>query len=319
MIRLPCSDGTSLHVSRWMPARDSAEGVLLIVHGMGEYGERYAPFADFMAERGFYVYAPDLRGHGQSASMNQQPAGHFADKHGWQTVLEDLHALVQYIRAEHGSLPFFLFGHSMGSLLVRAYTQAYPSACQGVIHSAVSAPMGLIAKLGYLAALVETRLISPRGYSSRMSALLTGKFNHRIASPRTPYDWLSRDDAEVDKYIADSRIIKQFTAAFYRDMIGGAIALNNSHRMKQHPTALPMLFIAGEADPLGNYGKGAKQTQALYQRFGCSNIELQLYPEARHELFQEHNRAEVMSAVWQWMQKHLSAVETDRFGNQDQA
>lgn len=303
-----CSDGSRLHLQAWQPAEHRAIGVLLIVHGMGEYGARFTPFAGFMSERGFIVYAPDLRGHGLTAEMNRMPAGHFTDQRGWQTVLDDLHRLMERINEAHPALPLFVFGHSMGSLLVRAYTQTYKAPIQGAIHSAVSGPMGLMAKLGYRISLAEIRFIGLRGYSTRMSSLLTGNFNRRIPDRATPYDWLSRDPSEVERYIRDERIVKAFTAAFYRDMIGGAVALNSLENMRKHPVDLPMLFVSGSADPLGNYGRGAVQTRDRYKQLGALDVELLLYNDARHELFQEVNRHEVMHDIWTWIEKQLTRI-----------
>lgn len=290
--------------THYWAANQDAVAVLLIVHGMGEYGERYAPFAQYMAARGVHVYAPDLRGHGGDGS-EEQPAGHFADQDGWRLVLRDIDGLMARIRLIHPGLPLFLFGHSMGSLIARCLMHEAGDELAGVVHSAASGPQGLAARVGKELARYEMIRLGPRGYSLRLAALLSANFNRRIPSVRTTFDWLSRDVAEVDKYIADPRIIKSFTAAFYRDMFGGTLAAEKPHAMAKTPAELPLLFISGGEDPLGQYGKGLARTKRAYEKAGVRDVTLKVYPDARHELFQEAERDAVMHDIWVWLQARL--------------
>lgn len=294
----------SLHTHHWAATPD-ASAVLLVVHGMGEYGERYAPFARFMAERGVHVYAPDLPGHGGRGDREDETAGHFADRDGWNLVLGDISRLIVRIRNDHRGVPFFLFGHSMGSLIARCVMHDSGDTLSGVIHSAASGPQGLAARLGKGLARFEMLRLGPRGYSLRLAALLSANFNRRIPSVRTPFDWLTRDAAEVDKYIADPRIIKSFTAAFYRDMFSGALAAEKPGAMAKTPPELPLLFISGGDDPLGLYGSGVARTARAYQKAGVRDVTLKVYPDARHELFQEARCEAVMHDIWLWLKDRL--------------
>ena len=300
-----CPDGHRLHVNQWLPEDGRIEGILLIVHGMGEYGERYAPLANWLRIKDIAVYAYDQRGHGATFAANGAPRGHFADRDGWNLVVNDLFHVLQQVKAEHPGIPVFLLGHSMGSLIVRTYLQQYGDLVKGAIHSAASGPMGALAKIGYWLALAEIRLIGLRGYSKRMSRLLTGNFNRAFRPERTLFDWLTRDEREVDAYLASDRITINFTAAFYRDMVGGAIGLNKRANMMRTPKDLPMLFISGSRDPLGDFGTGVTKTKDRYLEAGCKDITLVLYPDARHELLQELNSDEVKRDIWEWIRKHL--------------
>lgn len=304
MFELTAEDGVRLGIHRWDGGTKPA-AVLAIIHGMGEYAERYAPFASFMADKGVVVYAPDLRGHGTTAETGGTMPGHFADENGWELVIRDVSQLMDHIRREHPDLPLFLFGHSMGSLIARTYMHRFGEGLAGAIHSAASGPQGLLARAGVLIANREIRRVGPRGYSLRLAALLTGNFNRRVPQVRTPFDWITRDAAEVDKYIANTRILKSFTAAFYRDMIGGALEASRSARMAETPKHLPLLFISGGQDPLGGYGAGLAKTKQAYEKAGLRDVTMILYPEARHELFQESERETVMHDIWQWLKDRL--------------
>jgi alpha-beta hydrolase superfamily lysophospholipase len=306
MFELETGDGARLTVHRW-DGKPEPVAALAVVHGMGEYGERYAPFARFMADRGITVYAPDLRGHGRTAESEGAVPGHFADEGGWPLVVEDIDRLIDFIRHEHPGLPVFLFGHSMGSLISRAYMHRSGSRLAGAIHSAASKPQGALARLGLLLAGLEIRRTGPRGYSALLAKLLTGNFNRRIRHVRTPFDWLSRDGSEVDKYIADGRIIKSFTAAFYRDMIDGALLAGRKAFMAGTPKSLPLLFVSGEQDPLGGYGRGIRKTVRAYVKAGMRDVTLITYPDARHELFQEMERDKTMDDIWRWMSARIAA------------
>src|SRR5690606_24968520 len=144
-VKFNCSDEHVLKLSSWQPEAN-VKGVVLIVHGVGEYGARYAPFGTALSERGFAVYAPDLRGHGETPAENDAPYAHLADELGWERTVEDIHELVLHLRRSHSNVPIYLFGHSMGSLLSRRFIQLHGSLIHGVIHSAASAPMGALAR-----------------------------------------------------------------------------------------------------------------------------------------------------------------------------
>ncbi len=299
-----CSDEHVLKLNSWLPTAASAQGVVLIVHGVGEYSERYAPMATALSSRGFAVYAPDLRGHGDTAAANDAPFAHLADEHGWERIIKDIHELVLHLRRSHPEAPIYLFGHSMGSLLSRRFIQLHGSLIRAVVHSAASAPMGALARLGLLLAKLEIRLIGRRSMSKRMGFLLFGGFNRAFRPNRTPHDWISSVESEVDRYMADTRILKLFSAALYRDMIDGAIRLNQAANMRGTPRDLPMLFISGKCDPLGDFGAGVQRTAQMYERIGCHQITVNLYEDARHELLQEACREQVITDVYKWLMNH---------------
>lgn len=293
------SDQTEVHVHRWLPEEEPSF-VLLIAHGMGEHGRRYAGFARWMNGRGAAVYAPDHRGHGMTAVQPEQ-LGHIDDHEGWELLVEDLHALSLSIRSSHPGLPLFLLGHSMGSLLSRRFIQRFPHAVDGVILSATGGDPGLPGKLGLWIARREIRRRGVRTPSALLKQLLFGGFNRRFRPRRTGFEWLNRDEREVQFYMQDHRIVTAYSAGFFRDLIGGTLELHRPSNMAATPRDLPMLFISGAEDPLGGFTRDVIRTFERYKEIGCTDVTIKLYPGARHELLLELNREEVYGDIAAWI------------------
>lgn len=305
---ISASDDLALYTRRWLPQREPA-GAVLIVHGMGEHGGRYGPFAEALAAAGFAVYAPDLRGHGLTAGSGERIV-HFADERGWELVLNDIQTIVRHLRATHPASPLFLIGHSMGSLLVRRYIQQDGAALQGAVLSATQGDPGFMARIGRLMALAEIRRIGPRIPSKLLRKLLFGNFNRAFRPNRTPFDWLNRDEREVDRYMADPLIARGYTAAFFRDLIEGVIELNRSSNFARTPRTLPLLFVSGGADPLGDFAKGIADTAERYRAIGCTDVAVRVYDEARHEIFHEFGKDQVYRDIIDWMTARLGKTVT---------
>lgn len=296
---LSMSDGIKIHVHRWMPEANPA-CVLLVSHGMGEHGGRYARFAEKMNEAGIAVYAPDQRGHGRTAGSRGR-LGHIADHDGWERLVTDLDELSAAIRGFHPDKPLFLLGHSMGSLLARRYIQRYNSPLNGVILIATGGDPGLAGRLGLWIARSQIRLRGLRKPSPLLKRLLFGGFNRRFRPRRTGFEWLNRDEREVDRYLQDPWVAASYSAAFFRDLIGGTLALHHPRNWMATPRDLPMLFLSGERDPLGKFGKDTIRVCDRYKTMGCRDVTIKLYPDARHELLHERNREEVFADIAEWI------------------
>jgi alpha-beta hydrolase superfamily lysophospholipase len=297
------SDGTSLHVYRWLPD-NPAEGVILAVHGMGEHGGRYERFAERMNEAGLAVCAHDQRGHGQTAGSPDE-MGHIADENGWELLVDDIRELAEAIRRDHPDRPMFLLGHSMGSLLARRYIQRFGEDLSGVILIATGGDPGLPGKVGLQIALRGIKQHGARVPSKLLQNVLFGKFNRRFHPRRTGFDWLNRDEQEVDNYIRDPWVARSYSFAFFRDLIGGTIALHQPHSFNATPRDLPILLLSGEQDPLGGFAKDVIRIRNRYQAIGCTDVTMKLYPGARHELLHELNREEVYADILEWIKKRM--------------
>jgi alpha-beta hydrolase superfamily lysophospholipase len=196
------------------------KGAVQIAHGMAEHAGRYERFADALTKAGYAVYANDHRGHGKTAG-SQKEVGYFADENGWEKVVDDMHTLTGIIKKECPKKPFFLFGHSMGSFLSRHYSMLYAKELTGLVLSGTGGDPGALGKIGLFIATIEAKLKGKKAKSEMMNKLSFGAFNGAFKPNRTDYDWLSRDNAEVDKYISDPWCGAVFTAGFFCDLLGG--------------------------------------------------------------------------------------------------
>ncbi|MDF8263615.1 alpha/beta hydrolase [Luteipulveratus flavus] len=302
---LESHDGTSLHVHRWLPDGEPS-AIVQLAHGMAEHAARYERFAQALTDAGYAVYAEDHRGHGRTSEGAD--TGYLADSDGWGTVVEDLFALTERACSEHPGLSVVLFGHSMGSFLARSYAMRHGDELAGLVLCGTATDPGLLGKVGKAVASVEARVRGRRHPSDLMNKLTFGQYNAAFKPTRTDFDWLSRDEAEVDTYIADPRCGEVFTSAFYVDLLGGLAEISSDRDVARIPSGLPVLVISGDQDPVGGKGaKGVKAVAAQLRSAGVQDVILTLYPGARHELLNETNRDEVTADVLTWIAKTLKA------------
>lgn len=296
------TDGTAVFVHRWLPDGD-ARGVVVVAHGMAEHSARYARLAEALTAAGYAVHAPDHRGHGRTASATDH--GYFADREGWGAVVADLRAVIADARAEHAGLPVFLLGHSMGSFLSRSLVVEDSSGLAGLVLSGTAGDPGLLGKVGAAVAAGEARLRGRRHQSALMDKLAFGQYNAAFKPTRTDFDWLSRDPDEVDAYVADPLCGNTFTSGFFVDLLGGLAGINDPKKVARVRRDLPVLLVSGDADPVGDGGKGPRAVAQQYREAGLTDVTCTLYPGARHELFNETNRDEVTEDVVRWLDAHL--------------
>jgi alpha-beta hydrolase superfamily lysophospholipase len=305
---LATGDGTQLHVNRWLP-EGPAKAVVQIAHGMAEHSDRYARFAQRLTDAGYAVYAGDHRGHGSTAQQAGD-AGYFADRDGFDTVVEDLHLLGQHARSEQPGLPFVLFGHSMGSFLSRAYAIRHGADLDGLVLSGTASDPGLLGKVGRALATAQARVRGRRHPSGLMNALTFGQYGAAFKPNRTQFDWLSRDEAEVDQYVADARCGNVFTAGFFADLLAGLIRVNRDAEVARIPKDLPVYLASGSLDPVGEKGRGPQRVADQLTRLGVRDVTVRLWPDARHEILNETNRDEVMDDFVEWLDAHVDPARS---------
>jgi alpha-beta hydrolase superfamily lysophospholipase len=297
---LATADGTDVFVNRWLPDGD-ARAVVQIVHGMAEHSSRYARFAQRLTDHRYAVYGSDHRGHGRTSG----PRASFAASNGWQTVLDDLHAVTDRAREEHPGLPVFLLGHSMGSFLARAYAAQHGSELAGIVLTGTAGGAGALGKVGVLVASTQARLRGHTHTSGLMNTLTFGQYNSAFKPTRTEFDWLSRDPAEVDKYVNDPDCGFVFSAGAFTDVLKGLAEVNTDQLASRVPKDLPVHLASGDKDPVGANGKGVRQVADQLRRAGVKDVTMTLWPEARHEILNETNRDEVEIEIVNWLDAHL--------------
>lgn len=206
------------------------------------------------------------------------------------------------IKQEFPNVPLFLFGHSMGSFLVRNYIQAY----SGKIDAVILSGTGYFPTLTTTAGKSIAAILPPREPSEFMNKLAFGHYNKKIKQRKTAFDWLSNDAEVVQQYIQDPFSGYIPTARFFYDLMTGLNRMQQKKRNQAVLNDLPMLIIGGDADPVGDYGKGVWRTAHLYEKAGLVNITTMLLPNARHEILNEVNKDEIYLLLYQWIEKNLS-------------
>ena len=296
-----CGKGR-IHYCKWTPEGE-IKGILQIIHGIAEFVERYEEFACYLNDQGYLVVAEDHMGHGKSIAEGSTQ-GFFHG--GWFAAVEDTCRLMRDTMEEYPGIPYVLFGHSMGSFMARTILARYPDSG---IAAAVLCGTGWLprAPLPALIQLVEgiCRSTGEENPSETLQQMIFGGYNKRIQNPRTPSDWLSRDDAVVDAYVAHT--LCGFTPAcgLLRDMMKGIHYIQQSKNLKNMKKHLPVFFIAGGEDPVGPYGKGVEQAVREFKKSGMINVACKIYPGCRHEILNELNREEVYEDVVNWLRPYV--------------
>ena len=294
---------TNIHVRRCTPD-GAVRAVVQIAHGIAEHVERYDGFAQFLASNGVLVVANDHLGHGQSITGDAD-LGFFAESGGWDLVVNDMHKLYESTHAEFPAVPYFLFGHSMGSFLARTYIIRYPNDLTGAIICGTGQQSALIVAGGKMMGGMECRKNGPRFKSEKLNAMAFGSYNKGFSEHRTDYDWLSRDNAVVDRYIADPLCGFIPSAGLFTDMMTGLQFIGRKDNVARMKKTLPILLIAGDKDPVGENGKGVRRVYEMFRKAGMQDVSIKLYPDCRHEILNELNKDEVMQDVLAWLQSKL--------------
>lgn len=291
---------TDIQAMIWIPD-GKIRGILQISHGMLEFVERYGEFARFLNRHGILAVGNDHLGHGGSV-RSEAYYGYFAEKNGNKILLSDMRELQRMTQEKYPNLPYFLLGHSMGSFLARQYLCQYGTYLDGAIICGTAWHSGLEARAGMLLCRLIARGKGWRYRSRLVNRLAIGSFNRKFHPARTPLDWLSRDEEAVDRYRSDPRTQFVFTVNAYEQMFAGLKYLSDSKNLAHMPKDLPVLFAAGEEDPVGNFGLGVKKTAVAFRAAGMKNVACRLYPNDRHEILNERNRREVYQDMLGWME-----------------
>jgi alpha-beta hydrolase superfamily lysophospholipase len=311
-LKIAAPAALTVHTYRWLPDGEPSSA-LLIVHGMAEHGARYERLARVLTDAGIAVYALDLPGHGRTAGDGEH--GHFADRDGWTVALGAIHAVHGAITAvsrqqnkgRTSRLPIFVLGHSMGSFLVQHYLVEHGGKLAGAILSATTGDLGALRNVGIALMRGEALLRGRRHRTALGEALSFRQFNKKFAPNRTDFDWLSRDEAEVDKYVADPLCGFRCSTALWIDLLGAGARLTDLARLNRIPKKLPVLLIAGSEDPASKGASGPRGLEQAYRAAGLKDITVSVYDDGRHELLNDVCREAVMEEFKEWLLRHRSA------------
>lgn len=294
---------TKIHAIRWIP-EGKVIGILQIVHGMAEYIDRYDETARYFAEKGILVTGEDHLGHGQSVAEDGI-YGYFCEQDPATVVVRDVHRLKKLTQEEYPGIPYMILGHSMGSFITRNYLFRYGTGIQGAIICGTGSQPGALVKLCRAVAAVQGLFLSEKHVAKMIDHMAFGSYNKRIQPLRTSVDWLSRNEQNVDAYIADPLCGFTFTVNGFRTLFTLLDRLNQEENLKKMPADLPVFFIAGQEDPVGAYGQGVKKAYADFEHAGLTRLSMKLYPNDRHELLNETDRQQVYEEVFAWLMERI--------------
>ena len=301
-------DGSSkIHAIRWVP-EGKIIGILQIVHGMAEHVDRYDEMARFFAEKGFLVTGDDHLGHGKTVPEGGT-FGYFCKQDPATVVVRDVHRLKKMTQEEYPGFPYIILGHSMGSFMLRNYLFRYGSGIQGaVICGTGYVPQPLIVS-GLAIAKIQGFFMGDKHVSKLLDKIAFGSYNKRIQNPGTGFDWLAANEEAVEKYMRDPLCGCTFTVNGFKTLFGLIGRTNKIENLQKMPKELPVLFLAGDGDPVGSYGEGVKKAYKDFETAGMQKIGIKLYPGLRHEIFNEVSRAEIYEELYPWLTERVKEYQ----------
>ena len=287
----------------------SIKGVVQISHGMAEYSNRYSRFALELCKAGYAVFVSDHVGHGSSIT-DRDMLGYFGEN-GEETFIEDLKTISDMAKSEYPDLPFYMVGHGMGSLIARKYTAKYGYLLDGVVYTGTSGENPMLG-IGLHLANTLIKQNGPQYRSDILNTMAFGAYNRKTPK-RTECDWVSRDEAEVDKFIADDLCGYQYTVSGMKALFMTLKQVSSRRWYNTIPLSMPIYLLSGSMDPVGDYGKGVKEVYKKLKKTGHKNVTMKIYEDARHEIFNEINRDEVHSDIITWLdertEKHKEEMQ----------
>ena len=287
-----------IHCRIWQDDEKEPKAVFQIAHGVSEYIERYDEFACFLASNGYIVCGNDHLGHGKSVDSFED-LGFTAEEDGDLRMIDDMHILYSIMHKRYPTLPYYLFGHSMGSFCARVYATSFSDELSGLILCGTgelpSVAVVMEEPIKLLCKKLGTRASVPATLLDKMQTLM-------IRDAKTSKDWLSRNEENVQNYINDPLCGADFKMSLVRDLISIANTACTDEWASLIPPTLPILLVSGAKDPVGMNGKGVINV--------CDNLEdaghtptCYLYPGDRHEILFEDDREKIFGDILAWLEK----------------
>ena len=294
--KLPSSTGsTELFGQSVVPADGAAvTGIIQIVHGMAEHTDRYLDAAQYLCDLGFAVYMHEHAGHGRSITSDDE-LGYFCEKDGNERIVDDVKTVALMAKGKHPGKKLIIWGHSMGSFVARRFAAKYPGVADGFIFCGTSGA-NPAAALGALIADTIGKIKGSHYRSPFINNLAFGSYNKKFDGT-TGFEWLSVNEDNVKKYVADDKCGYMFTAFGYRDLFRLLGSVSGKDWYEAVPKDLPIYLISGDMDPVGNYGKGVKEVYDKLKQSGHTDVAIKLYPGLRHEIHNEKSNREVYDDI----------------------
>lgn len=291
---------TPLHVCAWNYVKEP-RGVVQLIHGMTEYIERYAYFAQYLNKLGFIVVGHDHLGHGASVDPDEPIYGFFGEN-GVKTLLSDIDQVKQWAQTNYPNVPYFMLGHSMGSFALRTYLQVYPVDIQGAIFMGTGTqPKGLTLAYPLIKRMAK---VKPKTTGTVINKMAFASYNKPFKEA-SPFSWLSKNPENLRRYEADPKLGFTFTLNGFETLFALVSRANQKNWMAPIPKTLPILIISGAEDPVGDFGKGPKKIAKDLEENGFYDVTLNLFDTLRHEILLEKEFQEVVDRIEDWLVKHV--------------
>ena len=293
-----------IHGVCWMSDRKKVRAVLQISHGMVEYIDRYDGLARYLCSRGFAVVGHDHLGHGKSVKSSRD-WGYFGEN-GFECMVKDVHKVYKHFKRRFPKVPYFVLGHSMGSFVLRYFLIKYGRDIDGAVIMGTGYFSTGITKLGCFLTKTIAKFKGWQFRSNLVNKLAFGSYNKAFEPARTPFDWLSRDKKMVDKYISEPQCQFVFTLNGYYEMFRGLQFISKKANVEKMPKKLPILFMSGDADPVGGEGEGVQKVYEMFEQAGMQQMDLYFYEDGRHEILNDIVREEVYEDLYHWLKEEIS-------------
>ena len=304
------SDGTEISVNRWIPEDgESIKAVVVFSHGMQEHALRYDRVGSEFAAKGYLFSAHDHRGHGKTAYHAESDGtgmfGKIADKNGFEKVSSDLDEIIDEVKKDYPDKKVILFGHSFGSLVAQNYMEQHGDKISACILCGTTGPRkGLLADKMFVN--LACLFLGKNKKSKFCKNLAFGSYNDRFKAENDPLSWLSKDAANRMMYKNDSWCGGVSTVSFFRDLAAGLSKIHKAANIRKVPAELPVLAVYGSDDPVGDYGKSIEKLLEMYRKNGVKNVSSKIYEGDRHEILNEENGEEILSDIFNWIEKNVS-------------
>ena len=282
-LKLTSVDGYELSLAVFKA--DKPKAVIQMIHGMEEHKERYYEFCEYLAKNGFSSVVSDLRGHGEDAPV----LSHISNKRGERLLIDDRDEIRKYIAREFEGVPMYLFGHSMGTIISRVLMQSQGKKYKKVASYGYVNP-NPVAGIGACLVSLISLFKGPKGHSKLINGMCLGPFTKAVEDRKTDLDWLSYNEENVQKYIADPYCGVEFTLGSFHTLMKLLGSMAKSKRYQKVDPDLPILLISGDADPCTGGEKGREASKKVLEKAGYQNIEVNTLEHMRHEILNETNK-----------------------------
>ncbi|MBQ8147526.1 MAG: alpha/beta hydrolase [Lachnospiraceae bacterium] len=291
---------TTIHGYCWKP-EGRPKAIVHICHGMVEYIERYNELAEFLCEKGYVVYGADTLGHGKSV-VNKNCFGYFGEHNGNWKLLSDMVLLQGMAKRNYPGIPYYMIGHSFGSLMVREFVERFPDSVNGMVLLGTMYKNNLTALAGKLLCM-GVATVKKEGYryrSSLVNDIAVGGYDKRFEDENLRNSWLTSKREVVNEYNSIPECNFMFTVGAYRDMTTAMLESNSKKNLERIGKEMPILIMAGGQDPVGDFGKEPKR---LYKKYKSLDLDcrIRIYKESRHELVNDVDKEQVFKDLLKWL------------------